>query len=377
MDNENLNNNENNTSVDVQNVDKNVNSDVNVNKKNNNNIPVIICLIIVVLSLIGIIVCLVFFNNKNTNIVNDLTNNTENKEQNQIVNTDNDNTNTNINTNADNNTNSNTNISIPKLTEEEAKAKIKRYFTGISGPEIALQVFYGKNIIVNTGDYYKLNGLTYAKTDIDWNDFKNEVNKFISNELYERKNLFIKADNAPWTIEKDGKLNVLTIGLSGSGYYIDKLILKEQAEGIYIYDVIGRIGRLDLNDYQDARVIFKYVNGNYILTEAKMNDSYYVIAKKLFDTYLLSKKNYSLTEYTIDNVEIIIPKDGDQISSNYTDLDNKIFAQITYSVRPIEAHKTDWTAGNGEEVDGWIKNKISCIVIDKISNIIEKNGTSF
>ena len=307
-----------------------------------------------------------------------------------------------------NNNNTSTITSIPVLSEDEAIRKIERLYSIIASAESAVTLLYGTenrdaavDILYNKNNDGTIipKGTTddgYIITDISYSDFKAKVHQFISEDLYNSKNRIVKSPDKVWTKEVDGKLAVGNFGLSGYGFDVDKVIIKSQSDGLYRVQASGLAGNVYVQ-YMDVTVTFKYTDGNYMIVEADNTDltTYNQIARNLFDKKLLVDVNYSLEEYTIDEVVIFVP-DGkesntstlsntivsgnevlDRIKANYQDIDNKIFASITYSVKPTKAHFDEWLARNGTEEGDWIQKKETCIVIDKISNSIIQDKPTF
>lgn len=327
--------------------------------------------------------------NNNVNVVNQTTNDNSSN-QNTV-----DNTMQNISNNTNNE--ANTSSSIPALSEEEAKKKIERCYLLISDPFDVLKSLYGcessedvKKIIMVQNEYggfsYKEQVEDYILTDISWDDFKKEVHKCMSEELFNVKNKIVKSPNKTWTKEINGKLAVGNFGMSGYGFLPDKLILKEQSQGLYIYRALGLTGHAYMQ-YMEARVTFKYVDGNYIIVEADNTEyeTYNQVARKLFDTRLLVDN--TIDEYNIEEVLVHVPNVEEKeeykylmdktvlginqrLLDEYDNVDDKIFASITYSVKPKQSYFNNWIAGDGTIEEQWVKNKTKFIVIDKLSNKI-------
>lgn len=277
------------------------------------------------------------------------------------------------------NTQVNENIvsNIPSIEENDAKKKIEKYYANISSPDNAFKIFYGAeytgSVFYGNDAKYKqeIENGTYILTDINWTDFKNRVHQFISEELYNKKNIFSYTDK-PWTKEYDGKLAVATWGLSGVGYTVEKLELLESTEGLYRYKVKGYNGNtVQAMIYADHEVTFRYVDGNYILSEADGD------TQKIVDVYSSYKNKLStregVSEYKINNIKIIEPTDDLISSRGYTDVENKIFAMVYYSIK-LNPGAID--AGNGEREGDWVNNKVAYVIVDIKTNSIIQEGTS-
>lgn len=112
------------------------------------------------------------------------------------------------------------------------------------------------------------------------------------------------------------------------------------------------------------------------------------IAKELITQNILelSQKNsdqfghyidYRLKEYRIDKIYILtgndrlnaidIHKGANGEGDSFPDTD--IFAEIIYSIKPVDINNSGWIAGNGAISNGWIEQKHEMV------HIVEENGT--
>ena len=104
------------------------------------------------------------------------------------------------------------------------------------------------------------------------------------------------------------------------------------------------------------------------------------IAKELFTQHIIETSttdaDYKLQEYKIDSVNILrgndrayavdIHKGADGGAESFPDTD--IFADIDYSIKPVDINNSGWFAGAGVIENGWIKNF-------NFVHIVKENGT--
>lgn len=105
------------------------------------------------------------------------------------------------------------------------------------------------------------------------------------------------------------------------------------------------------------------------------------IAKELFTQHIIEVSttdvDYKLQEYKIDSVNILrgndrasavdIHKGADGEGDSFPDTD--IFAEIIYSIKPVDINNSGWLAGNGAISNGWIEQKHNMV------HIVKENGT--
>lgn len=104
------------------------------------------------------------------------------------------------------------------------------------------------------------------------------------------------------------------------------------------------------------------------------------IAKELFTQHIIeistTDADYKLQEYKIDSVNILrgndrssaveMHKGADGGAESFPDTD--IFADIDYSIKPVDINNSGWFAGVGVIENGWIKNF-------RFVHIVKENGT--
>lgn len=104
------------------------------------------------------------------------------------------------------------------------------------------------------------------------------------------------------------------------------------------------------------------------------------IAKELFTQHIIevstTNADYKLQEYKIDSVNILrgndrasaveMHKGADGGAESFPDTD--IFADIDYSIKPVDINNSGWFAGAGVIENGWIKNF-------NFVHIVKENGT--
>ena len=105
------------------------------------------------------------------------------------------------------------------------------------------------------------------------------------------------------------------------------------------------------------------------------------IAKELFTQHIIevstTNADDKLQEYRIDKIYILtgndrltaidIHKGADGEGDSFPDTD--IFAEIIYSIKPVDINNSGWLAGNGAISNGWIEQKHNMV------HIVEENGT--
>lgn len=105
------------------------------------------------------------------------------------------------------------------------------------------------------------------------------------------------------------------------------------------------------------------------------------IAKELFTQHIIEVSTTNaadkLQEYRIDKIYILtgndrltaidIHKGADGEGDSFPDTD--IFAEIIYSIKPVDINNSGWLAGNGAISNGWIEQKHNMV------HIVKENGT--
>lgn len=184
-------------------------------------------------------------------------------------------------------------ISYPTLTEEDAIAKIDRYYKNPADPSI-IDIFYGSHVDLNYKNVKKVDDVSYIVTGLDWKTFKTEVLKFVTEEKYNEKNTENKG-KFPWTREIDGKAAVANYGASGSSLKeILDIKLNYLGNGEYSCDVVGTWGAHSNIVKVNAKL--KYYNNSYVVYETGK------IVSEKFDPYTLSEYCVNLLNATSDNV---------------------------------------------------------------------------
>ena len=232
--------------------------------ENNNKklkIFLIIAIVVAVLAVSGLITTIIITNNMKNS---DLGDNNVIEESEEI---EQENSNLNEETKEDvNNENNEQNESVNKVSKlkiEEAKALIERYTHGAGNGVQVAEKLYGKTINI---DNIKPDSKGAYLTDINYEEFKSESLKFVSQQLFDElstpKQLKL-FDNV------DGKLSILLGGWSGVGARIldiKEIDYKENEKIVYEIEQIYIWGTCTINKSQFT---FENVNGYYVISKVE------------------------------------------------------------------------------------------------------------
>ncbi len=109
--------------------------------------------------------------------------------------------------------------------------------------------------------------------------------------------------------------------------------------------------------------------------------SYIINANTSFANWIVAQGGFS--EYKVNNITFVAAKASatgtDAEYFKNTDTADAFIVSVDFSVKPLDAKKDFWTAGNGTvAADGWVNGKLLFVTVDKNANgeyIVKNAGT--
>ena len=101
----------------------------------------------------------------------------------------------------------------------------------------------------------------------------------------------------------------------------------------------------DVNNYYSDNIAFEQIEFT-INNETSQDKNIYSLVTQYFDYYKNHGVYSRLIDYNIKDIKILNESDG------------VLRAKVNYDVKPLYGKNTNWSFGNGTELDnGWINNK--------------------